>query len=71
MLVIQELSEFGDHELGHTNSDEEETCGMDTKNIDIWKDTTCMGLLREGILLNTVDLEESKRARKRIINYRR
>jgi hypothetical protein len=28
-----------------------------------------MGLLREGIRPNTMDLEESKRARKRIINY--
>jgi len=42
---------------------------MDIKNIDIWEDTIYMGLLREGILPCTVDLEESKRARKRIINY--
>jgi hypothetical protein len=42
---------------------------MDTKNINIWKDTTCMGLLREGILPDIMDLRESKRARKRIINY--
>jgi hypothetical protein len=42
---------------------------MDTKNIDMWEDTICMGLLREGILPDIVDLEESKRAKKRIINY--
>ncbi len=42
---------------------------MDTKDIDIWEDTTCMGLLRKGILPDTMDLEENKRARKRIINY--
>jgi hypothetical protein len=42
---------------------------MDTRSIDIWKDATCLGLLKEGILLDTVDLEESKRARKRITNY--
>jgi len=28
-----------------------------------------MGLLREGILLDIMDLEESKRARKKITNY--
>ncbi len=61
MLDAQELSEFGDHDLGHTNSDEQETCGMDKKNIDILEDTICMGLLREGILLDTMDLEESKK----------
>jgi hypothetical protein len=55
--------------LAHTNFDEEETCGMDTKNIEIWKDITCMGLLKEGILPDTVDLEESTRVRKKIINY--
>ncbi len=69
MLAAQELFEFGNHELGHTNSNEQETCGMDTKNIDIWEDIVCIGLLREGILLNTVDLEENKKARKKIINY--
>jgi hypothetical protein len=42
---------------------------MDTRSIDIWKDASCLRLLKEGILLNTVDLEESKRAKKRITNY--
>jgi hypothetical protein len=28
-----------------------------------------MGLLKEGMLPDTMDIEESKRARKRIINY--
>jgi hypothetical protein len=69
VLATQELSEFGDHELGHIESNEKETRGMDTRSIDIWKDATCLGLLKEGILLDTVDLEESKRARKRITNY--
>ncbi len=64
-MVVQELSEFGNHELGHTNFDEQETCGMDIKNIDIWEDTICMGLLREGILPDIMDLEENKRARKK------
>jgi hypothetical protein len=37
---------------------------MDTRNIDIWRDATCLGLLKEGMLPDTVDLEESKRAQK-------
>jgi hypothetical protein len=75
VLAAQELSEFGDHvefgrpELGHTESNEEEPYGIDAKNVDIWKDTTCLGLLKEDKLLDTVDLEESKRAKKRINNY--
>jgi hypothetical protein len=37
---------------------------MDTRSIDIWKDATCLGLLKGDILLNTVNLEESNRAKK-------
>ncbi len=59
-MATQELFEFGDHKLGHIDFVEEETCWMDTKNIDIWKDTTCTRLLSEGILLDTVDLKENK-----------
>jgi hypothetical protein len=69
VLAAKELPKFGDHELGHIKFDEKETHGMDTRSIDIWKDATCLGLLKGDILPNTVDLEENKRARKRIINY--
>jgi hypothetical protein len=69
VLAAQELSKFGDHELGHTKFDEEKTHGTNTRSIDIWKDATCLGLLKGDILPNTVDLEENKRARKRITNY--
>jgi hypothetical protein len=69
VLAAQELLEFGEHELGHTESGEKETCEMDTRNIDIWKDATCLSLLKGGILPDTVDLEESKRVKKRITNY--
>ncbi len=50
VLAAQELSKFGEHELGHTESGEEETYEMDTRSIDIWKDATYLGLLKEGIL---------------------
>jgi hypothetical protein len=63
------LLEFDEHNLVNTNSDEEEKCWTDTKDIDIWQDVTCMKLLQEGILPNIVDLEKNKRVRKRIINY--
>jgi hypothetical protein len=69
VLAAQELFEFGDHDLGCTDSDEEEKCWMDTKDIDIWKNTTRMELLREGILLDVVEFNKSKRTRKRIMNY--
>ncbi len=64
VLAVQELSEFGDLEFGPTESGEEENREMDTRNIDIWRDATCLGLLKEGMLPDTVDLEESKRAQK-------
>jgi len=36
---------------------------------DIWEDVICMDLLQGGMLPDTIDLVESKRARKRILNY--
>ncbi len=69
VLATQELWGFGKHGLGHTGSGEEETCEMDTRSIDIWEDATCLGLLKGGILPDTIDHEESKRVRKRITNY--
>ncbi len=68
-MAAQELSKFSEHELGHAGSGEEETCEVDTRSIDIWKDATCLGLLKGGALPDTIDLEESKRVRKRITNY--
>jgi hypothetical protein len=37
---------------------------MGTRCINIWEDEICLGLLKEGILPDAIDLEESKRARK-------
>jgi hypothetical protein len=69
VLATQELSELGDREVDPTGSREEDDCGVETKRTDIWKDATCLALLREGVLPNTIDLEEGKRARKRVNNY--
>jgi hypothetical protein len=50
VLVAQELFKSGEHDLISTSSDEDDKCGTDTRNNDIWKDVTCMNLLQEGIL---------------------
>ncbi len=69
MLVAQQLFESNEHDLISTGPDEEDECGTDTRNNDIWKDVTCMDLLQRGMPPDTVDPVESKRARKRILNY--
>jgi hypothetical protein len=69
VLAAQELSEFGDHEVDPIGSGKEEDRGVETKGIDIWRDATCLALLKEGMLLDTIDFEEGKRARKRANNY--
>jgi hypothetical protein len=69
VLAAKELSKFGDHELGPTESDDEEDHGVKLSCVDIWEDTDCLMLLKEGVLPNAVDFEESKRIRKRASNY--
>ncbi len=56
MLAAQELLEFDDQELTHTDFDEKEKCWIDAKDIDIWTDVICMKLLNESILLDTIDV---------------
>ncbi len=69
MLAAQQLSEFGKHESNLMESNEGEMYGVEARSVDIWQDTTCLELLKEGQLPDTVDLEEGKRARKRVNNY--
>jgi hypothetical protein len=69
VLVAQELSELGDHKLSPTGPDDEEDHGVKSSCVDIWEDTECLTLLKEGVLSDAVDLEESKRIRKRTSNY--
>jgi hypothetical protein len=63
------MFESGEHDLASIGSDEEDECGAGTEHRDIWEDATCMDLLRGGMLLDTVDHVESKRAKQRILNY--
>jgi hypothetical protein len=69
VLAAQELSEFGDHELSPTGSDDEEDHTVKSSCGDIWEDTDCLTLLKEGVLPDTIDLDEGKRIRKRASNY--
>jgi len=63
------MSELGDPSLSPTNSDDEEDCEGKTSCMDIWKDVDCLTLLREGVLADTVNPDESKRIRRRVSNY--
>ncbi len=69
VLAAQELSELGDHELSPTESNDEEDHGVKSSCVDIWEDIDCLTLLKEGVLPDVVDLEESKRIRNRASNY--
>ncbi|CAK9260008.1 unnamed protein product, partial [Sphagnum jensenii] len=52
------------------SGDEREECATGSRNSDIWEDSNCMELLQTGTLPISIDPIESKRARKRILNYR-
>jgi len=69
VLAAQELFELGDHEVSPTKSDGEEDHEVKSSCVDIWADTDCLKLLKEGVLPDAVDFEESKRIRKRASNY--
>ncbi len=68
-MAAQELFESNEHDLISTDVDEEEKCWTYTRSSDIWKDVTCMKLLQEGTIPDIIDLEECRRARKKILNY--
>jgi hypothetical protein len=69
VLAAQEMSELRDPSLSPTDSDDEEDCEGKTSCMDIWKDADCLTLLREGVLADTVNPDESKRIRRRVNNY--
>jgi hypothetical protein len=64
VLAAQGLSEAGGHKVNLTIVDEEAKYGVEMKEPDIWQDSTCLALLKEGVLPDVVELEEGKRARK-------
>jgi hypothetical protein len=69
VLAAQGLLEDDGHGTNDARSGGEEAHADDTSKTDIWEDVVCMGLLKEGFIPNTVDLQESKRAKKRGRQY--
>jgi hypothetical protein len=69
VLAAQGLSEARGHKVNLTIMDEETKYGVEVKELDIWQDSTCLALLKEGVLPDVVELEEGKRARKRAEHY--
>jgi hypothetical protein len=56
VLAAQEMSEVDVHKINLTSADEAEQGGSEMKGTDIWQDTTCLALLREGVLLEVIDV---------------
>jgi hypothetical protein len=61
--------EAGEHDLQSEDLDEEEQCEADLRSSDICEDVNCLELLQGRVLPDTIDHLESKRVRKRMLNY--
>jgi len=69
VLAAQALLEDDGQGAHDASSGGEEAYANDTSKTDIWEDAVCMGLLKEGFIPNAINLQESKRARKRAMHY--
>jgi hypothetical protein len=69
VLAAQGLLEDVGHKTSDARSGGEEAYVDDTSKTDIWEDAVCMGLLKEGFIPETVNLQESKKAKKRAKQY--
>ncbi len=58
-----------EHDFQSEGLDEEEECEADSRGSDIWEDANCLELLQGRVLPANVNHLESKRAKKRMINY--
>jgi len=67
VLAAQGLLDDNAHETNDARS--EEAGADDSSQIDIWEDAVCMGWLKEGFIYEGVDLQESKRVKKRAKQY--
>ncbi|CAK9256855.1 unnamed protein product [Sphagnum jensenii] len=67
--TMQRLLETEGHGAPSESSDEKEECETGSGNSDIWEYSSCMELLQTRVLPVTVDPLESKRVRKRVLNY--
>ncbi len=68
-LEAQRLLETEGHGAPSESSDEKEECEIGSGNSDIWEDSNCMELLQTRVLPATVDPMESKRVKKKVLNY--
>jgi hypothetical protein len=68
-LEAQRLLETRGHDAPSESGDEREECETGSGNSDIWGDSIYMELLQTGVLPVAVDPLESKRTRKRVLNY--
>ncbi len=69
VLAAQVMSEDGTHKINLTMVGDADKGGGEMKDPDIWQDTACLTLLREGVLPELIELGESKRVRKRTASY--
>jgi hypothetical protein len=68
-LEAQRLLEAEGQGAPSGSGDKREEYETGSRNSDIWEDSNCMELLQTGALPVSIDSIESKRARKRILNY--
>ncbi len=69
VLAAQGLLDDNAHETSDARSRGEEACVDNSSQTDIWEDAVCMGWLKEGFISEGVDLQESKRVKKRAKQY--
>jgi hypothetical protein len=69
VLAAQGLLDDNAHEISDARSGGEEACADNSSQTDIWEDAVCMGWLKEGFISEGVDLQESKRVKKRAKQY--
>jgi hypothetical protein len=68
-LVLAAQGLLDDHEISNVKSGDEEACGDNSSQTNIWEDAVCMEWLKEGFIPEGVDLLESKRVKKRAKQY--
>ncbi len=69
VLATQAMSKDDTHKINLTMVGDVDKGGGEMKDPDIWQDTTCLTLLREGVLPELIEPRESKRVRKRAASY--
>ncbi len=69
MLAAQGLWDDNAPGTSGARSKGEEACVDNSSQTDIWEDAVCMGWLKDGYISEGVNLQESKRVKKRAKQY--